>query len=180
VVVTREPGGSPRSELLREMLLAGRIAPFGAEAEALVFAIARAEHVAATIRPALQAGTWVISDRFHDSTWAYQGSAGVPAETLARLDSVALGELRPDLTVILDLPVETGLQRAAARNERFDRFEADALQLQRDRRQAFLEIAAREPIRCTVIDASVEPEAVARAVMAAVTERLGAALAGED
>jgi dTMP kinase len=178
VVVTREPGGSPRSEVLREMLLAGTIAPFGPDAEALVFAIARAEHVAGTIRPALQAGAWVISDRFHDSTWAYQGAAGVPAEQLARLDSIALGDLRPDLTLILDLPVETGLQRAVSRNHRPDRFEADALQLHQERRQAFLAIAAREPTRCAVIDARAEPAAVAQAVAAAVTDRLGAALAG--
>lgn len=178
VVVTREPGGSQRSEMLRELLLAGRIAPFGAEAEALVFAIARAEHVSETIRPALATGAWVISDRFHDSTWAYQGSAGVPAETLARLDSIALGDLRPDLTLVLDLPVETGLQRAALRHERPDRFEADAIELHRTRRQAFRQIAAREPMRCAVIDASSEPAEVATAIAAVVNERLGPALAG--
>ena len=175
-LVTREPGGSRRAEILRELLLCGAVAPFGSEAEALVFALARADHVAETIRPALERGDWVVSDRFHDSTWAYQGAAGVADDRLAWLDRVALGEFRPDLTLILDLPVETGLGRAAARGVPVDRFEADTLQQHEARRQAFLEIAAREPERCVVVDASGDVTLLAAAIATAVEERLGSSL----
>lgn len=172
VLVTREPGGSPRAEALRELLLAGRVAPFGAEAEAIVFAVARSDHLAETIRPALAAGTWVISDRFMDSTRAYQGAAGVPEAFLDRLEAIAVGSDRPDLTVVLDLPPELGERRLAARRRPADRFEADGPVLQEARRKAFLDIAAREPQRCVVIDASAEEREVAAAIRAAVVERL--------
>jgi dTMP kinase len=175
VVTTREPGGSPRAEVLRELLLDGRVAPFGPEAEALVFAIARAEHLAETIRPALEAGNWVISDRFVDSTWAYQGSAGVAEEVLRRLDQIAVGGDRPDLTLILDVMPELGLRRIGGRSRAADRFEADALAQHTARRGAFLEVAAHEPARCVVIDASREVAEVAAAIRAAVTGRLGLA-----
>ena len=178
VLLTREPGGSPRAELLRDLLLGGRVAPFGAEAEALVFAIARADHLAETIRPALDVGTWVISDRFFDSTWAYQGSAGASADLLTRLDGIAVGPTRPDLTLVLDLPAETGFERMSGRNQGFDRFEAEAIEAHEARRQAFLERAAGEPGRCVVINAGAEEESVAEAIRAAVAERLGPALAG--
>lgn len=173
VLVTREPGGSPRAEVLRDLLLGGAVAQFGAEAEALVFSIARADHLAETVRPALRAGTWVISDRFLDSTWAYQGSGGVPAETLARLDAIAVGDSRPDLTLILDLPVETGLARMRRRERNADRFEADALAVHEARREAYLAIARREPQRCAVVNADADENEVARRIRAAVEERLG-------
>jgi dTMP kinase len=173
VLLTREPGGSRRAEALRELLLSGAVAPFGAEAEALIFAIARAEHLVETVRPALGAGAWVISDRFLDSTWAYQGSAGAAPEVLKHLDAIAVGESRPDLTLILDLPPELGLARIRNRNSVPDRFETDALRAHKARRQAYLEIAAREPRRCVVIDASVGDVEATEAIRAAVAERLG-------
>jgi dTMP kinase len=175
VKVTREPGGSLRAEALRELLLRGVVARFGAEAEALVFAIARADHVAETIAPALDRGTWVISDRFLDSTWAYQGTAGVSRDRLAELDRLAVGDTRPDLTLILDLPSETGLARMHGRNKKPDRFERDSLGMHEARRRAYLDIAAREPLRCAIVDASGDEEKIARAIETIVGERLIAA-----
>jgi dTMP kinase len=177
VVVTREPGGSPVAEMLRSLLLGGRIAPFGPEAEALVFAIARADHLAETIRPALQAGRWVISDRFFDSTWAYQGSVGVPARRLAELDRTAVGSDRPDLTLILDVPSRLGRERMSGRGMAPDRFERDAEALHDKRRRAFLDIAQREPERCVVIDASASEADVTATIRDAVAERLHPAAA---
>ena len=179
VLITREPGGSPGAEALRELLLAGGVAPFGAEAEALVFALARADHLARTIRPALERGAWVISDRFADSTRAYQGAAGVAPAYMDRLDAIAIGETRPDLTLILDLPPQSGLQRMRKRDRPVDRFEADELQVHEARRRVFLDIAAREPGRCVVIDASGGEDEVAAAIRAATMERLMAASAVE-
>jgi dTMP kinase len=172
VVVTREPGGSPRAEVLRELLLGGQVAPFGAEAEALIFAVARADHLAETIRPALDAGSWVVSDRFFDSTWAYQGTAGVGQARLSELDRLAVGATRPDLTLILDLPPEVGLRRMRQRPLAPDRFESDAIGMHRARRETYLDIASREPLRCVVVEASADEAAVAAAVRAVVTERL--------
>jgi len=175
VLITREPGGSPSAEALRELLLSGSVAPFGAEAEALVFALARADHLARTIRPALDRGTWVISDRFADSTRAYQGAAGVAPAYMDRLDAVAIGETRPHLTLILDLPPRLGLERMRKRDRPVDRFEADELQAHEARRRIFLDIAARETHRCVLIDASRGEDEVAAAIRAAITERLIAA-----
>jgi len=134
VMLTREPGGSPNAESLRDLLLGGRVAPFGSDAEALVFAVARADHVIETIRPALERGCWVICDRFIDSTRAYQGSAGVPDERIAELETIAAGKTMPDLTLILDLPVKDGLARAGGRNMSLDRFEADTIAVHQARR----------------------------------------------
>ena len=173
VLLTREPGGSPHAEALRELLLAGQIAPFGAEAEALVFAIARADHLGARIRPALEKGAWVISDRFLDSTWAYQGAAGVADARLAELDRIAVGADRPDLTLILDLAPDEGLRRMRERMAAApDRFERDGLAVHEARRRRFLDIAAREPGRCVVIDAGREEGTVAEAIRTAVKSRL--------
>ena len=124
-VQTREPGGSPRAEVLREMLLTGLVEPFGAKAEALIFAVARTDHMNQTIRPALQGGAWVICDRFIDSTRAYQGGDGVDPDEINRLEDLAVGADRPDLTVIFDLPAVIGLYRAQSRSGPVDRFEAD-------------------------------------------------------
>jgi dTMP kinase len=177
ILLTREPGGSPRAEALRAMLLAGRFAERGAETEALAFALARADHMVETIRPALTAGRWVVSDRFMDSTRAYQGTAGADAALLDLLEAIAVGGNRPDLTLILDVPAELGIHRAAGRGKGTDRFERDALALHEARRQAFLDIAAREPARCVVIDAQPPKDQVARAIRGAVAERLGLASA---
>jgi dTMP kinase len=172
VLVTREPGGSPRAESLRKLLLSGRFASQGPEAEALAFAIARADHLAETIRPALAAGTFVISDRFMDSTHAYQGTAGADPGLLNLLDAVVVGGSRPDLTLILDLPPQIGLARMRGREQAPDRFESDALTVHEARRAAYLGIAKREPERCVVIDAALAPDAVADAVRRAVTARI--------
>lgn len=172
VILTREPGGTRRAEALRELLLLGRVAPFGAEAEALFFAVARAEHLAELIRPAILAGTWVISDRFIDSTRAYQGTSGVARDVLDRLERLSVGEDRPDLTLMLDLPAALGLQRMRERDGSPDRFEDDELRVHEARRQVFLDIAAREPLRCVVIDATADEAKVAEAIRVAVSERL--------
>ena len=180
VDLTREPGGSPKAELMREALLGGRIKPHGAFAEALMFSAARIDHIDQRIRPALARGDWVICDRFIDSTRVYQGALGelAPAK-LAALEEVAIAGLRPDLTFILDLPPETGLARAALRRspgEATDRFESEALSFHRGLRQAFLAIARAEPERCVVLDASQSADVVAAAAWEALSSRLAAAL----
>jgi dTMP kinase len=173
VVLTREPGGSPAAEAIRALLLDGTVAPFGPAAEALLFAAARADHMKRTIRPALESGRWVISDRFMDSTRAYQGAAGVPQSEIDRLESLAVGADRPDLTLILDLPADLGLRRALARGADADRYEADVLAVHEARRAAFLAIAAMEPARCAVVDSSGDEDTVAAAIGVAVGARLG-------
>lgn len=175
VVRTREPGGSPRAEQLREAILGGFAAQFGPEGEALLFAAARIDHLDKTILPALERGAWVVCDRFADSTRAYQGVAGdLSASFIARLEKVVVGPNRPDLTVILDIPAETGLERARARRgaESADRFEAEGLDFHETLRRAFLDIAAAEPERCVVLDAVKPEEEVAQAIWSAVEERL--------
>lgn len=173
---TREPGGSPKAEAIRAVLLAGEAAPLGPTAEAALFAAARIDHLDTLIRPSLAAGTAVVSDRFIDSTRVYQGVAGhVPAEVLARLERVTIGPTRPDLTLILDLPSAAGLARAAARRTPGtapDRFEQEALAFHDTLRQGFLRIAAAEPGRCAVVDASSSAEAVAAAIWDVVATRL--------
>ena len=177
IVVTREPGGTPMAEEIRGMLLAGLAEELGPDGEAVLFAAARADHVERVIRPALRTGKWVLSDRFSDSTRVYQGvGGGADGGILGALDRVAVGRTQPDLTVILDLPVETGLARAARRMETSgktpDRFERDELALHEARRQAFLAIAKAEPDRCVVIDATQSEDSTAHDVWQAVTKRL--------
>ena len=151
----------------------GRFAAHGPETEALAFALARADHLAVTIRPALQAGTWVICDRFMDSTRAYQGAAGADAALLDLLDAIVVGSDRPDLT--LD-PRCAGRCRPEAHAEAGSTAptasSAMRSSMHEARRQAFLEIAARDPKRCVVIDATAEKIAVAKAIRKAVAERL--------
>jgi dTMP kinase len=174
VVVTREPGGTPTAEDIRKVLLAGLAQDLGPDGEAVLFAAARADHVERVIRPALRAGKWVLSDRFSDSTRVYQAKADTGV--LSALDRIAVGRTRPDLTIILDLPAETGLARAARRMEaaghKPDRFERDDIALHETRRQAFLAIAKAEPERCVVIDATQSEEATAHDVWQAVAARL--------
>ena len=153
--MTREPGGTATAEAIRRLLLSGLAAKLGGEGEATLFAAARADHVERLIRPALGAGRWVLCDRFTDSTRVYQGATGgVDAGLIRALERVAVGETRPDLTIILDVPAEVGLRRAASRSGGGtpDRFEGDDLGVHEARRQAFLDIAGREPQRCVVID----------------------------
>jgi dTMP kinase len=176
VVLTREPGGSPGAEALRDIILSGKAAPFGPAGEALLFSAARIDHIDRTIAPALNRGAWVISDRFADSTRAYQGAAGkLDPALIASLERVAVGDVRPDLTLILDLTVEKGLARAAARlgeGGKKDRFEREGAAFHETLRQAFLDIARAEPGRCAIIDADRPPQEVAQAIWACVRERL--------
>lgn len=173
-IATREPGGSPKAEAIREVLLSGAAAPFGPAAEAVLFSAARVDHLAALIRPALARGSWVVCDRFSDSTRAYQGAAGhVDATLLAGLERIAVGSTRPHLTLILDLPQRLGLARARMRpGGAADRFESQDDAFHDRLRHAFLTIAAAEPKRCAVIDASLDIELVAQAIWQAVEARL--------
>ncbi len=175
-IATREPGGSPMAEALREKLLGGVFEALGPRAEALLFAAARIDHLDQRIKPALARGTWVVSDRFHDSTRAYQGALGaLDPRFLDDLERVTLAGTRPDLTLILDLPAEVGIARANARrgsDGAADRFERQALAFHDGLREAFLTIAAAEPDRCLIVDASQPPEEVEQAIWDAVTHRL--------
>jgi dTMP kinase len=180
-LATREPGGSPGAEAIRRLLLEGPRERWDAVGEALLLNAARRDHVARLIQPALERGVWVVCDRFADSTLAYQGyGRGLPAADIAALHRVALGEFAPDLTLILDLPVEIGLARvsarAAARAAPTDRFERLDHAFHERLREGFREIAAAEPLRCVVVDASGEPHLVHRTIMSAVATRLGADL----
>jgi dTMP kinase len=177
VVVTREPGGTPVAEAIRGALLSGVAQELGADGEAILFAAARADHVDKVIRPALSAGRWVLCDRFIDSTRVYQGAAGgVDAATLTALERVSVGSTRPDLTIILDIPVEAGLARAGKRREEqglaADRFEGDDVAVHEARRRAYLAIAKADPDRCIVVDANRSEAKVARAVWQVVSLRL--------
>jgi len=175
VHLTREPGGSPGAEIIRHVLLSGAAKPFGPEVEAMLFAAARDDHVRSTILPALQAGKWVISDRFVDSTRVYQGILGqVDTRLIKSLERVSVGDLAPDLTVVLDVPVELGLERAKLRRGEAsaDRFEAENVDFHRKLREGFLAVAAAAPARCVAIDASAAKEAVAKQVWDAVKARL--------
>ncbi len=170
---TREPGGSPGAEMIRELLLQGDSERWDAVSETLLFFAARRDHVARTIRPALEAGRWVVCDRFSDSTLAYQGyGRGLPLAALEAAGRFAIADFRPDLTLILDLPVAEGLARAARRAGGADRFERLDQAFHEKLRAGFLAIAATEPQRCVVIDASGDVDAVHRAVIAAVAARL--------
>ena len=180
VVVSREPGGSAGAEAIRHVLLSGAAKPLGPHAEAILFAAARADHLRQTIGPALERGDWVISDRFADSTRIYQGVLGnVEARMIARLEKLTVGELGPDLTIILDIPPEEGLARAAKRrgDAKIDRFEGEAFDFHKKLREAYVELAEREPQRCVVINAGADPATVAEFVWAAVNARLNPAAA---
>ena len=174
-IVTREPGGSPGAEIIRHVVLSGMGKLLGPEAETLLFAAARDDHVHTVIEPALTQGTWVLCDRFSDSTRAYQGRLGnVPSGILNAMQRVTIGDLKPDLTIILDVPVEVGLKRAAARrgNGAPDRFESEDIQFHQDLRDAFRQIAAEDPDRCVLIDATASPDTVAAQVWAALRDHL--------
>ena len=180
-IVTREPGGSPGAEIIRHLVLSGMGKLLGADAETLLFAAARDDHVRSVIKPALNQGIWVLCDRFSDSTRAYQGSLGnVAPAVLNAMERVTIGDLKPDLTIILDVPVEVGMQRAAARRGSGapDRFEAEDIKFHQQLRDAYRQIAAAEPQRCVLIDADADTATVAAAVWAAVRDRLFAVDAG--
>ncbi|QTL01729.1 dTMP kinase [Aquabacter sp. L1I39] len=183
VVTTREPGGSPGAERLREVLLSGAAEPFGPDAEAVLFAAARADHVDHTIRPALDVGKWVVCDRFMDSTRVYQGAVGkVDVRFLAALERVAAPNLTPDLTFILDVPPEIGLQRAAVRGKgaAADRFEREGLTFHAAVRAAFLDLARSDAGRYVVVDATRPAEQVWQDIRAALEARLGLTLPAQE
>ena len=180
VHLTREPGGSPGAEILRYVILSGVAKPLGAEAEAMLFAAARDDHLKTVIRPALERGVWVICDRFADSTRVYQGVAGeVDSRSIRALERIVVGDTKPDLTFILDVPAAVGMQRAAKRRGDIgaDRFENEALAFHEKLRDGFLMLAASEPERCVLIDATVPKEDVAEQIWRIVSQRLDPATA---
>ena len=173
-IVTREPGGSPGAEIIRHLLLSGMGKLLGPDAETLLFAAARDDHVRTVIKPALSQGVWVLCDRFSDSTRAYQGRLGkVSPEFMNAMERVTIGNLKPDLTLILDVPVEVGMQRAAARRGSGapDRFEAEDVKFHQQLRDAYRQIAADEPKRCVLVDANADANTVAASVWAVLRDR---------
>ncbi|WP_028239986.1 dTMP kinase [Stutzerimonas azotifigens] len=172
VVLTREPGGTPLAERIRELLLAPSAEPMCEDAELLLVFAARAQHLAQVIRPALARDAVVLCDRFTDATYAYQGGGrGLGAERIARLETFVQGELRPDLTLVFDLPVEVGLSRAAARG-RLDRFEQEGLAFFQAVRDAYLARARACPGRYRVLDAGQPLSGVQQALDALLPELL--------
>lgn len=173
VLMTREPGGSKGAEAVRHVLLSGAAEPYGIRMEAILFAAARSDHVEEVIRPALSAGTVVLCDRFMDSSRVYQGITGnLEQPFVEALERVAINGVVPDCTVIFDLPAAVGLDRARKRaagpDEQPDRFEKEELETHEKRREAFLDIAEREPLRCRVIDATRTQEQIAAEVLAII------------
>lgn len=177
VHTTREPGGSPGAEQIRKLLVTGDGDRWDAMSEALLHFAARRDHTEKVIRPRLAAGDWVLSDRFADSTMAYQGYAqGLGRAAVEMLATLTLGDFAPDLTLILDVPVEAGLARAASRRDGEDRYERLGPAFHTRLHEAFREIAAREPGRCVLIDAGGDVESVQRTVRTQVARRCGVAL----
>jgi dTMP kinase len=175
VIVTREPGGSPFAEAIRDVILGGALPAHNALSEALLFFAARADHLAATIRPALAAGTWVICDRFSDSTRVYQGVAGtLKSSIIDELEDLVVYPTRPNLTVIVDVPVSVGLARANRRRaaDPADPFESRETAYHEKLRTGFLELAMMEPQRCIVVDGTKSEAEVADSIWATVEKRL--------
>ncbi|MDC7674859.1 dTMP kinase [Asticcacaulis machinosus] len=154
VVQTREPGGSPGAEALRDLLVKGDATRWSPVSEALMMYASRADHLEKVIRPALDRGAWVVCDRFADSTRAYQGAGGgISPEFIEQIDKAVVGDSQPDLVLIMDMPVEAGLARAKGRGGDEDRFEAKGLAFHERLRQGFLKRAAMAPERYKIIDA---------------------------
>lgn len=177
VLLTREPGGSPGAEAVRHVLLSGAAEAFGTRMEAILFAAARSDHVEEVIRPAIAAGRIVLCDRFIDSSRVYQGVTGnLEPDFIETLQRVAINGIVPDCTLILDLPARIGLERArrrgAAGAAEPDRFEKEEMETHEKRREAFLDIATREPGRCRVVDATLAEDAIAAAILQIVDDVL--------
>jgi dTMP kinase len=173
VRATREPGGSPGAESIRNLILQGDAERWSPVSETLLMYAARRDHIERTIRPGLDAGDWVICDRFADSTRAYQGAAGGTDPALIKaLEFHVLSDVKPDLTLIIDLPVSVGLARAFGRGGAETRFESKGEAFHERLRQAFLEIAFAEPERCAVIDGTGTLEEVEAAIWETVQARL--------
>ena len=172
VITTREPGGSVGAEDIRRLLVTGGAGRWSALTEAFLHFAARRDHLERTVWPALARGCWVVSDRFADSTVAYQGHGlGLDRTVIERLSELALGDFGPDLTLILDLPPEIGLARARARCAA-DRYESMDIEFHHRMHSGFLNIAEREPARCVVVDAAASQAAVTAAILSVVLARL--------
>lgn len=175
VTTTREPGGSEGAEAIRALLVSGATDRWEPLTEALLHAAARRDHLVRTVWPALERGEWVISDRFADSSIAYQGyGQGLGPELVGRIQAMALDRFAPDLTLVLDVPPEVGLARAGGRGGAEDRYERMDGDFHARVRAGFLALAAEAPARYAVIDATQGAEQVEAALLAAVTARLGA------
>ncbi|WP_258161995.1 dTMP kinase [Rhizobium sp. TH2] len=175
VLVTREPGGSPGAEAIRHVILSGAAEEYGTRMEAVLFAAARNDHVEEIIRPALKSGAVVLCDRFMDSSRVYQGITGnLEPAFVQNLERIAVNGVTPDCTIILDIPAADGLKRARLRagesgqEQVLDRFEREELDTHEKRREAFLDIAAADPLRCRVVDAGGTPEEIAEKVFTVV------------
>lgn len=173
VLMTREPGGTAFAEAIRDLLLAPRDEAVAEDAELLLMFAARADHLKKCIRPALDAGTWVVCDRFTDATYAYQGGGrGVSKTRIAELENLVQQGLHPDLTLLLDAPVDVGLQRAKARKGEPDRFERENVAFFNRVRDTYLARAAAEPQRFRIIDAARPVEQVRVDIEAALAQLL--------
>lgn len=169
-IVTREPGGTPMAESIRDLLLTPRDEPVNDTTELLLMFAARAQHLHTRILPELEAGQWVLCDRFTDATFAYQGGGrGVPAERIALLENLVQGSVRPDHVILLDAPVETGMTRARHRGE-LDRFEQEAVAFFERIRQTYLNRAAADPGRYHIVDAAQPLETVNERIASLVRE----------
>lgn len=180
-VCTREPGGSTGAEEIRELVLTGDVDRWTPMTEVLLYTAARSDHVERVIVPAVRSGRWVLCDRFFDSSIAYQGAGrGVGVDKVKDLQTLVLGDLKPDLTLILDLPIDVGLSRAVSREtdreKKEDRFERMDKSLHEQSRAVFLEIAKNEPDRCVVIDAAQSIETLQQTLRTVVIDRYGALL----
>jgi dTMP kinase len=173
VVQTREPGGSTGAEAIRALVVSGEADRWSARTEALLMFASRSDHLEKTIRPALEAGSWVVCDRFADSSRAYQGAGGgAVADLIETLDRGIVGRDQPDLTLVFDLPVDVGLERAMSRGAAETRFESKGLAFHERLREGFAGIAADHPDRCRMVDATGTPDEVAARVWAAVLPML--------
>jgi dTMP kinase len=178
--LTREPGGSPGAEIMRYILLSGAAQPLGPNAEAVLFAAARDDHLTTLIRPALEQDKWVVCDRFADSTRIYQGVAGnVDPMAIRAMERIIVGSTKPDLTFILDVPAKEGMRRAGKRRggEDVDRFEGESVTFHERLRDGFLTLAANEPERCVLIDATTSKDEVAEQIWRVVLKKLDPATA---
>jgi dTMP kinase len=177
VLTTREPGGSPGAEDIRKLLVSGEPGRWTPVTEALLHYAARADHLERLVQPALDNGSWVVCDRFADSTMAYQGFGHrLGRDWVTTLHRAILKDFSPDLTLILDIPVEVGLTRTTALGRGEDRYERMGKDFHERLRQGYLEIARAEPNRCALIDATGDVVAVQEAIRKAVSQRLGVAL----
>ncbi|HUJ47715.1 MAG TPA: dTMP kinase [Rhizomicrobium sp.] len=173
-IVTREPGGSPGAEEIRSILVAGEPGRWDATTELLLMFAARADHIARTIKPALASGQWVICDRFTDSTYAYQGAGrGVPTDLIRKVEEAAVANFRPDLTLILDVPVDVAMTRIGDRTHSENRFEKFDHGFHERLRDHFRKLAKDEPQRCLLIDTTAPAEQVSRDIWRAVAGKFG-------